>query len=354
MDGRHVERHPLPRTAENQELASRQTFNAALDAYLQGQQLYAAPRSYRTDKQRGQALRKAFGAVRLRRFTSEMIMKFQVDRRADGISNRTINMEVGLLRRVLKRYRQWSRLADEVRMLPEQAKEARILSPDEEKLRETAAQRPVWIVARCAAVLALNTTMRGCELRGLRWHNVDLFERVLRIRRETTKTDAGDRVIPLNRDALQALVELRERGQARHLGAGPLRVPGLREPPGRSNTADGKLANGLEEPDQGFETGWSEVSRPSSPGDHQARRVRLRRPDHHEHRRPRLEEDARTLLSHPAASEAPRPGGAGDAASGAGRRLRRAGDRDGELGGSVRGYVTIHVTIAARPTYLRP
>jgi integrase len=60
-------------------------------------------------------------------------------------------------------------------------------------------------------VLALNTTMRGCEIRGLRWQDVDLMSRTVVIRR--AKTEAGDRVIPLNQDAMAAVLRLRERAQ---------------------------------------------------------------------------------------------------------------------------------------------
>jgi integrase len=59
--------------------------------------------------------------------------------------------------------------------------------------------------------MALATTMRGCELKGLRWLDVDLIDRTLTVRRATTKTDAGERVIPLNADAWAAIRELRER-----------------------------------------------------------------------------------------------------------------------------------------------
>jgi integrase len=121
-------------------------------------------------------------------------------------------MEVGLMRRVLKRYKQWSRLADGVEMLPEQPKEARILSPARKAtLIATSAAKPEWLLARCAVVLALNTTMRGCELKGLRFRDVDLFKKTLTIKRQSTKTDAGERVIPLNRDAVLALGELIKR-----------------------------------------------------------------------------------------------------------------------------------------------
>jgi hypothetical protein len=51
-------------------------------------------------------------------------------------------------------------------MLPKQTKEARVMTPEEKTaLLNKAASRPDWMTAKCAAILALNTTMRGCELR---------------------------------------------------------------------------------------------------------------------------------------------------------------------------------------------
>ena len=71
-------------------------------------------------------------------------------------------------------------------------------------------------MAHDATVLALNTTMRGCELRGLRWSDVNLFVRTLKIQRQSTKTDAGSRVLPLNQAAYAIL--LRRRSTAEALG----------------------------------------------------------------------------------------------------------------------------------------
>jgi len=50
--------------------------------------------------------------------------------------------------------------------------------------------------------------MRAGEIRGRRWQAVDLIERTITVRRSTTKTDAGERVIPLNKDAWAAVLEL--------------------------------------------------------------------------------------------------------------------------------------------------
>jgi len=84
----------------------------------------------------------------------------------------------------------------------------------EEKVRllKIANSRPEWQTARLAMLLALNTTMRGCELKGLRWRDVDFIERTVTIRR--SKTSAGLRVIPLNAEAWPAVLELRDRANS--------------------------------------------------------------------------------------------------------------------------------------------
>jgi len=73
--------------------------------------------------------------------------------------------------------------------------------------------KPEWFNVRLAQILALNTTMRGCEIKGLCWQDIDFIERTLTIRRNTTKTDAGERVIPLNANAMAAILELYRRAQ---------------------------------------------------------------------------------------------------------------------------------------------
>jgi integrase len=55
--------------------------------------------------------------------------------------------------------------------------------------------------------------MRGCELKGLRWRDVDVLQRILTIRLRS-KRATGLRVIPLNAAASAAVFELRERAKA--------------------------------------------------------------------------------------------------------------------------------------------
>ena len=62
-----------------------------------------------------------------------------------------------------------------------------------------------------AAILALNTSMRGCEVKGLRWRDVDFMERTITIRR--SKTVEAERVIPLNVEAWVVILSLRRRAE---------------------------------------------------------------------------------------------------------------------------------------------
>lgn len=95
-------------------------------------------KSCRTDRERSRPLRKAFGDVQLKKISAQAILDYQKARIAD-VSGRTVNLEIGLLRRILKKNRAWAWIADDVRMLPERPKEARVLTQDEkEKLIEMA------------------------------------------------------------------------------------------------------------------------------------------------------------------------------------------------------------------------
>jgi integrase len=93
--------------------------------------------------------------------------------------------------------------------LPERRDIGRALTPDEKlRLIRAAKLKPEWANARLALTLALNTTMRGCEIKGLQWRDVDLMDKTLTIRH--SKTEAGERVITLNADAMAAILELRQ------------------------------------------------------------------------------------------------------------------------------------------------
>src|SRR3954465_6782762 len=150
--------------------------------------------------------------MRLSSITRETIEGFQAKRRVDGASNRTVNMDVGALRRVLKRFKHWHRLEDDVKMLTESggAPIGRALSDaEQERLFEVAKGNPEWTHVYCAAVLAANTSMRGVEIKHLRRRDIDLDSNALTIRR--SKTEGSKRILPLNEAALEAVKTMVER-----------------------------------------------------------------------------------------------------------------------------------------------
>ena len=76
----------------------------------------------------------------------------------------------------------------------------------EARLFDVAQSRSDWLYAHAAATLAFYCGMRACEIKALKWENIDLTAGVLEIRR--SKTPAGWRNPTLNDVCKQALVNL--------------------------------------------------------------------------------------------------------------------------------------------------
>ncbi len=185
----------------------------ALERYLADRTARVQPRSARSESDHAKPLREYFGCLPIARIDIDRILAYVRQRKARGLSNVTMNMELGILRRVLKRAKRWHLFADEVPRLPERRDIGRALQPDEKlRLLKVAQSKPEWETAYLASLLALNTTMRGCEVKQLRWRDVDLMDHSLVIRR--SKTRAGERVIPLNASAYNAVMRLRERAHS--------------------------------------------------------------------------------------------------------------------------------------------
>lgn len=176
-------------------------------------------------------LKKFFSDVRLTRITEEKIHDFITARTGGGVSGATTNKELSILVKMLRKARLWRRFSENVKRLKEGPPTVgRAMEPGEKaKLLGAAAGNPSWERALLASLLALNTTMRKGELRRLQWRDVDWINREVTVCK--AKTPEGERVVPLNREAFDALLRLREprEGSLRRLPLGGLvRVP--REP----------------------------------------------------------------------------------------------------------------------------
>ena len=206
---------------------ARQPFGLAADDYVAARKLELAPASQAKEKQLLVQLRAYFKQEPLKAITAKRITEYRSWRASQtkevksGDSVRkmlcvgpaTLNAELGILRRILKRAKLWARVADDIKPLKEPSTIGRALTEDDkQRLLKTAVMRPEWETAYLAAILCLNTTSRGCELKGLQWSDVDLFSRTLTIRK--SKTAAGERTIPLTDVASSALARLRTRAES--------------------------------------------------------------------------------------------------------------------------------------------
>jgi integrase len=172
-----------------------------------------ARRTIQTERERMKPLVAFFGTQTVQSIGPDEVLAYFAHRKNAGVSNATINRERDLLLGVLVKGQGWHLLdTDELRPLKVEGGIGRALSFDEKlRLLKIAEARSEWQIARLAATLVLNTTMRACEIRALRWRDVDLMNKMLTVRR--SKTEAGKRVIPLNTDAWPAVLELRERAK---------------------------------------------------------------------------------------------------------------------------------------------
>jgi integrase len=151
----------------------------------------------------------------LSKITSEDVLGFREWRSENGVGPALINMEVGVIRRILKRAKRWHLIGAEIRPLKEPRSIGLALAYEEKlRLLRIAGQNEEWQRAGAAISLALCTTMRGCEIKRLQWREIDFLNRTLLVR--TSKTEAGQRLIPLNVEAYEIVMRLRERAKAFH------------------------------------------------------------------------------------------------------------------------------------------
>jgi integrase len=186
---------------------------AAVDDYLKAKKATAnTQRAIEFDRERLEVVKRVLGDVKLSSITPRTIEGFQAKRRLEGAGNRTVNMDIGALRQVLKRFKQWRRLEDDVKMLTESGGEpiGRVLTnKEQERLLKTAEDNPEWEHVWCAAQLAANTSMRGVEVKHVRRKDFDAEKRVVHIR--ASKNETSKRVIPLNDSAFDAVQRMVKR-----------------------------------------------------------------------------------------------------------------------------------------------
>ncbi len=180
----------------------------ALKAFLEKHEPHWAPRSLRIHQGSWRHLEPHFGKLLLEDIRPEHISRYQRARKKEGVSGRTVNIEVGLIRALMIERRIWQNIGPDVRMLRERKDVGRALNRDEEHRMLAAAKRSASRSLYPAVLLSIHTGMRNGEMRLLRWRQVDLLKGEVRVGK--SKTAAGEgRVIPLSATAWACLQEWR-------------------------------------------------------------------------------------------------------------------------------------------------
>ena len=132
------------------------------------------------------------------------VSRYQRKRLGSEASPKTVNLEVGTLRAILKRTGQWARLQPDVKMLATREDVGRAITPEEESalLQACAKSRSRSLVP--FVTLAIETGARFGVIRTLQWGSVDFANRCLRWGKDKTASGTG-RIVPLNQRAMAAL-----------------------------------------------------------------------------------------------------------------------------------------------------
>src|ERR1700688_4580280 len=113
---------------------ARLAFGEAADRYLEGRKVELSDRSLNKEKQLLVKPRLFFSATPLNRISAETLLAYRDSRAGDRRKPSYVNMEMGVIRRVLKRAKRWHLLNDDVRPLKESRSVGKALA-HEEKLR---------------------------------------------------------------------------------------------------------------------------------------------------------------------------------------------------------------------------
>lgn len=195
-------------TAGLQETKQPMMFSVASKAWLGMNKPHWSASNHRIETYNVEHLKPHFGKRLLSDIDGDDVSRYQAARKKEHASARTINMEVGTLRAILRKHRLWANIQPDVRMLKVRGEVGRALTEDEQHRLLVACKKSRSRSLYPAAVLSLHTGLRNGELRLLRWRQVDLIEKVITVGKSKTVGGEG-RLIPLSKTAASCIEEWR-------------------------------------------------------------------------------------------------------------------------------------------------
>lgn len=181
-------------------------FSEAAEEWLELKKLTLAPKSLRIEHDNLRHAFPHFSEKLVCHVDARDIARYQKARLSEGAAPKTINLEVGTLRAVLRRYDQWAYLRPDVKMLPIHEEYGYALNPLEEEALLKACLNSRSRSLYTAVTLALTTAMRIREIRLLKWMQIDLVGATATVGESKTPASTG-RVIPLNSRILSVVRE---------------------------------------------------------------------------------------------------------------------------------------------------
>jgi integrase len=180
-------------------------FVDAADAYLLDREAHWSAKTQEMHKNSLVHLKSShFKKLLLQEIKPEHISRYQRLRRKEGASPKSVNLEVELLRLILKKHKRWAAITDEVTMLRTPKDVGRELSDDEIHRLLTAIQASVSRSLYPAFIMSTHTGLRNKELPLLKWRQVDLINGSVTVGASKTEGGSG-RLVPLSETALGAL-----------------------------------------------------------------------------------------------------------------------------------------------------
>jgi len=125
------------------------------------------------------------------------ISRYQQKRLGDGASPKTVNLEVGTVRAILKKHGTWAHLQQDVEMLATRDDRGRALTAQEEFALLEACSKSRSRSLLPFVTLAIETGARFNVIRTLQWGSIDFANRCVQFGRDKTPSGTG-RIIPLN------------------------------------------------------------------------------------------------------------------------------------------------------------
>lgn len=183
---------------------SAQLFAIAAETWLGTKIAHLSPRSVIIERANLKHINPHFGKMLLCDVTADDIARYQAARLEQGAAPKTVNLEVGTLRAILRKNRLWATIQPDVRMLRVREDAGRAISREEEDVLLEACRASRSRSLFPAVLLALNTCMRYSELRLLTWGQVDLNSCTLTVGHSKSPSGTG-RFLPLNDRAVAIL-----------------------------------------------------------------------------------------------------------------------------------------------------